>query len=116
MGMNREQRRRAARRGEVVEAPGGVRFRELGRGDDGSAGSFGPKERGKHRWGAFAVYAVSEALVRHEMGYKAGDPQTILDHETRVSFHIGCVDCEMPYPEIDADSACPAPPNQDWPT
>lgn len=97
-----------------AEAHGGVQFLELGVADQGSAAMFAPKEPGKHRWGAFMVYRLTEEMVRHEMGYRTGDPATILDHETRVSFHIACVDCEESYPDINPDTPCRAPETEWW--
>lgn len=104
--MNRAERRRQQRRqntttryasGNVTDLPGHY--------DQGAAGELAPKVPGRHRFIALASYVVPDAAVRGELD---GTGMTFLDHENRLSFSVGCIDCEGQVPDIGPDSVCPA--------
>lgn len=64
-----------------------------------------PKEPGVHRW----VASVAYTLTVEQMGRAAEGIEGIqLDHSNRISFGIGCWDCEMSFPE-GHDIPCPDP-------
>lgn len=114
--MNRAERRRQARAQlrdlaarPDVDKIAGV-WTELDQHDIGAQGVLPEKIPGKHRWMAMAAYVLTDAMVRNEQAHQAGEggPMTILDHETRFEFSIGCWDCEQPFPVATPDTECPA--------
>lgn len=114
---SRAERRRRAR--ELARRAGGPDgplitgvWTDTGLVDIGSMAELPDKVPGKHRWIAAVMYVLSEEHVRNEQRRQAGETSydTILDHESRVDFSIGCYDCEQPFPVANPDNDCPGDP------
>lgn len=107
--MNRQQRRKAQRRGTYVDtetmvaATGlGLHFRTPEKVAD-----LPPKVPGRHRWILSTAYNVtdSEAHEAHE-----GVSRVLMGAERLISFGVGCWDCEQVYNEA-AVGRCPGDPS-----
>lgn len=108
--MNRQQRRKAQRRGTyldtetMVAATGiGHHFRTPEKVQD-----IPEKVPGRHRWILSTAYNVTdqEAHEAHE-----GVSKVLMGAESLISFGIGCWDCEQIY-GLAASSPCPGDPSE----
>ncbi len=104
LGMNRQQRRKAQRRGTFVDTETGMVAHGLGTAHEVRIkADLPPKVAGGHRWIATAAYVLTEEEARSAL---PDQPIIVLGPNKMMSFGVGCWDCEREYSEC-AGRRCP---------
>lgn len=95
--MNRQQRRKAQRRGTFVDTETGMVARGLGTAHQVRIKADLPAKVGtEHRWIASAAYVLTEEEARSAL---PDQPIIVLSPNKMMSFGVGCWDCEQEYSE-----------------
>lgn len=105
--MNRQQRRKAQRRGTFVDTETGMAAHGLGTAHQVRIKADLPeKVDGVHRWIASAAYVLTEEEARSAL---PDQPFIVLGPNQMMSFGVGCWDCEQEY-SVAVGLPCPGEP------
>ncbi len=108
-GVNRQQRRKAQRRGTYVDPATRTAATDTGHHfrSPETVAEIPPKVPGRHRWILSSAYNVTDAEAHqaHE-----GVSTVLMGASKLISFGVGCWDCEQTYKDAVAEP-CPGDPS-----